>query len=648
MLTIRPVTRTTGGNENERYLRVTETTYQIGATAVTVYGADAHNRGPESLHPDAAVTLHIHGDIDENDGFVAVHMHSEYWSRPTFGTDLCTVPDRTQGLIIKKKDGDYAVLLPIVSENYKCDLRGDTDGLCAVLFSWYDKLQDCKAPAFAYAEGADPYILLYACAEAGLTALGRGGVPRVKRRYPEIFEYLGWCSWDAMQIRVSEAGLLEKCREFKEKNIPVRWAILDDMWAEVRTFWDAPYDTFGDMVGLMHSSPLYSFEADPIRFPHGLKSCIEKMNEMGMTVGMWHPATGYWRGIDPESPLFTEIKNLLIQRPDGRWIPSPEPGKMFLFYQKFHAFLRSCGAEFVKIDFQSCMRQHYRGIEPIGQTARKLQSAIEASVGMYFDNSLINCMGMASENMWNRMSSNISRCSDDFTPENRAWFAKHIMQCSYNSLIQGQFNTCDWDMWWTDDGQATKNSVLRAVSGGPIYVSDKLGRSNQHILEPLVLDDGRILRCDRPATPVRSNLTADPEHTDAAIMVQNTCCEGAAGVLAAFNIHANDAPAEVAFTPADICGMCASQTYAMYEYFTGEFRLLDHTDVYRYTLDNQDEFRLWILVPYVDNKAVFGIVDKMIAPKTVIRMTSNPLETEVACHGRFAYVQDGVLHITEM
>ena len=77
-------------------------------------------------------------------------------------------------------------------------------------------------------------------------------------------------------------------------------------------------------------------------------------------------------------------------------------------------------------------------------------------------------MGMASENMWNRQSTNISRCTDDFKPEDRAWFKKHILQCAYNSFVQGQFHICDWDMWWTDDGQAVKNSVLRAISGGPI------------------------------------------------------------------------------------------------------------------------------------------------------------------------------------
>jgi len=44
-------------------------------------------------------------------------------------------------------------------------------------------------------------------------------------------------------------------------------------------------------------------------------------------------------------------------------------------------------------------------------------------------------------------------------------------------------------MWWTDDSQAVKNSVLRAISGGPVYVSDKLDRSREDVLKPLALSN---------------------------------------------------------------------------------------------------------------------------------------------------------------
>ena len=646
MLTIHPYMTARSGETCDRYIPVTEEDFG-DAKVVRV---SAHCRF-SPLHPEKAVTLELSGDFSENDGYTAVYMYSDFWSRPYFDTDLAKVPDRTQGIFIRKKDGSYTVILPLVSDTYKCDLRGGENGLTAVLFSWYDKLWTCEAPAFVYAEGENPFELAEVCAKAGMEALGMGGRVREERRYPEIFEYLGWCSWDAMQIRVSEEGLLSKVKEFKDKNIPVRWSILDDMWADIREFRGAEYADFGEMCRLMHGSSLYSFEADPIRFPNGLKHCIKAMNDEGMAVGMWHPATGYWRGINPESPLFEEVRDLLVETADGRYIPSPEPGKAFQFYDRFHTFLQSCGADFVKVDYQSDLRGLYRALNlmPVGKEARTLQTAIEASVGAHFGGDIINCMGMASENMWNRQSSMISRCSDDFQPENRPWFTKHILQCSYNSMVQGQFMTCDWDMWWTDDGQAVKNSVLRAVSGGPIYVSDKLGRSKKEILDPLCFDDGRILRCDRPAVPAKDCLTVNPETSENAFLVQNTCCDGGAGVIAAFDLRADNASVSGAFSADTVYGLEEADSYLVYEHFSGGWAVIGKSDVYRFTLNDQDDFRLYLIVPVIDGIACVGVTEKMIAPLTIERIdvdseTDTLISGEFRCSGTFVYWQNGELH----
>ena len=76
-------------------------------------------------------------------------------------------------------------------------------------------------------------------------------------------------------------------------------------------------------------------------------------------------------------------------------------------------------------------------------------------------------------------------------------------------------------MWWTDDGQAEKNALMRAVSGGPIYVSDQLQRSRPQVLRPLATDDGRILRCDRPGMPTADCVTKDPTVSGEAMKLQN-------------------------------------------------------------------------------------------------------------------------------
>lgn len=575
--------------------------------------------------------------------FMADYRHSEYWCRPAFGSELKQIPDETQGLLLRHGDGRFTAVLPVVSETYKCVLRGEEDGtLTARLFSWYEGLTSCRGLALALKTGENPYALLRDCCREALKALNNGCAPREERQYPEVFEYLGWCSWDALQIRVDEAGLLEKCREFQQKGIPVRWAIIDDMWAEVHSFYGAKYDSFDQMVELMHQSPLYEFEGDPKRFPHKLAGCIERMKAFGLKVGVWHPTTGYWFGIDPEGPLFQRLKDCLIQAPDGRWVHSPELGKAFSYYHELHQFLKKSGADFLKIDNQSMSRRFFRGVMPVGQAARNLHTALEASCGTYFGNRLINCMGMGSEDLWNRPFSAVSRCSDDFLPDNRPWFTKHILQCSYNSLIQGQFLWCDWDMWWTNDRQAVKNSVLRAVSGGPVYVSDKIGDSRPEVLWPLMLADGRILRADRPAVPTVDCLTENPETSGRLFKLQSRC--GSCGVIAAFNLDAENRPVTGHISPAQAEGL-DEEEYVIYEHFTRAFRIVKREERLPVELPTQDDFALYVIVPYRNGFAPIGLCGKFLSPKTIASADGETVRLKEG--GTFAFVKDGRLVLEE-
>lgn len=553
--------------------------------------------------------------LSDVESWMANWRRKEFWCSPMFGTKLQNIPNNTQGFIYQKKDSTYGVILPVVSEKYKCVLEGNEKGnIEARLCSWCEGLNECKALAFLFAEGAEPYELLKQCTSVGLKLLNNGCRTCEERRYPEIFEYLGWCSWDAFQIRVSEEDILKKCEEFKAKSIPVKWAIIDDMWGEVHNFYDVKYDTREEMFRLMHASKLYSFKADPKRFPNGLKNCIEKVNEFGIKVGMWHPTTGYWCGIDPEGEIYRDLKDCLIKTAEGYYIPTYEQNKAYKYYNAYHDYLRNSGAEFVKIDNQSMTRRFYKKLAPVGEVARQFHNAIEASVGQHFDNVMINCMGMANEDMWNRSVSPISRCSDDFKPEDRAWFAKHIMQCSYNTIVQGQFYYCDWDMWWTDDGQAVKNSILRAVSGGPIYVSDTLDRSRAEILKPLALSDGKILRPDKQAMPTLDCLTEDPLTSGKVFKLQNIA--NGSGVLAAFNIDAENGKVSGNISPADVIGL-KGEEFAVFEHFSKELKILKYDESFELTLTDNDEFKLYIIVPLKDGNGVIGRTDKFISPKTV-------------------------------
>lgn len=564
--------------------------------------------------------------------YMADCRHSEYWCRPFFGKELWQLKNRCQCLLYRKNDGDWGAVLPLVSKDYKCELYGSERGAEAKLFSWCENLKTCRAPAFVWCEGDNPYTLLQNCAKSAAKYLGEGLKTIDQREYPEILEYLGWCSWDAMEIRVSEESLLQKCEEFKRKNIPVKWIIIDDMWGEVHEFYGAEYKNREEMFRLMHSSTLYDFAADPVRFPDGLKGAVKKINRYGTEVAVWHPTTGYWAGITKDGPLAQKQKENLLLAKNGYLIPSYDSEKAYGFYTAFHSFMKKSGVRFVKIDNQSMTNRYYRNFDSVGQVSRQFHGAMEKSVKKHFDGVMINCMGMASEDMFNRSDSPVSRCSDDFQPDNREWFRKHILQCSYNCLVQGQFYFEDWDMWWTHDGQGLKNSVIRAISGGPVYISDKLNGSVPELLAPLILKDGRILRCDRPATPTRDCLTVDPLNSKQIFKLQNVC--GESGVIAAFNLQSDGGKETGYVSPADVENI-KGEEFAVYEHFTREFRVLKRDERLNLTLENGDCFKLFIIVPLKNGNCVIGRTDKYISPKTV-----RPGENEPVEPGPYAFVKD--------
>jgi len=566
--------------------------------------------------PDRAVVT-VFDESGEITDFMADVLHSPFWCRPQFGHSFAEVPDSTQALLYKNASGLYGCILPLCSGKYVTSLTSENGKLCAVTFANSDSLTECETTALLFAEGENPYELMNAAAKEAARILGTGLRMRTERRYPEVFEYLGWCSWDSLEIWVNEAEVLEKCEEFREKSIPVCWGILDDMWADIAWTQKLPkFTPHSTSFKVMHASAMNDYEADPERFPNGLAGCIGKMKEeYGLKVGVWHPASGYWAGLEPGGKADEKLAGFTMRTHENLIMPDlRDAGKAYQFYNTIHTFLRNCGADFLKIDNQSFLRRRYRGDVPVGEAAKNLHAGIEGSVGANFGGDLINCMGMAAESMFSRKNSAVSRCSDDFQPENREWFAKHVMQCAYNGLVQGQFYYNDWDMWWSDDGQAMKNSILRALSGGPIYVSDRIGRSRAEIFWPLCFSDGRILRPDNVAVPTEDCLLSNMAETARPMKVFNMA--GETGYLGAFNLLTDGTAAVGTVSPAEIPELCGDR-FVMYEYFSGEYKVVAREEKIDVTLRDADDFRLYSFTPIECGQAVLGDVTKFISVRAV-------------------------------
>ena len=553
------------------------------------------------------LTLSLENDIR---ACMADVLYTPHWCRPAFFTSPAEAPKNTQALLWQYTDGSYGAILPICADGFISTLQGQDGALTLTVTTYEGNTALCDTTAAVFGRDTDPYRLLSAMAAEASTICH---TPlRGARAYPEVFEYLGWCSWDAMEIWVNEGDLLKKCAELRDGGVPVRWVILDDMWAQVDWARELPpFTSHTISFPTMHASKLHHLEADPARFPKGLAHTVSEIKKFDLEVGIWHPVTGYWAGLTEGSPAHAALAPYVHTVKDRIYPDLRDEQKVYGFYSTWHRFLKDCGVSFMKIDNQSFLRQTYTDTLPLGDAAKNMHRGLERSVNEHFGGALINCMGMASENMLSRPCTAISRCSGDFQPENRAWFTRHILQCAYNGLFQGQFFYNDWDMFWTDDTQALRNSVVHAVSGGPIYVSDKLQRTRAEVLTPLCLPDGRILRCDEVAVPARAWLCDNPTQSDRAFALINRADETV--YYAAFNLHAENAAVGGSLTPREL-GF--TEDVVLYEYFSGTGVRLHSDQSYTFTLPDNDAVLLFSLTPYRGCPCVIGLSEKMIAAKT--------------------------------
>ena len=531
---------------------------------------NARNGAACGFAPERALTFTL-GEL-KPDALLGSRHDGPWWMYPTFGDDFSALAPRTQSLLVRSGSLSYH-LLPLTGDSFRCEfdagkleITSDTSGICRLTGAF-----------LAVAASTDPLAAVEADYR-GARKLGGLRVPlRSERSLPGFFRGFGWCTWDAFYKEVSSDKIYEKLAEFKSKNIPVKWVIIDDGWMT----------TNGDKLS--------GFDIDRSKFPEGLKATIARMkNEFGVEkVGVWHAFNGYWRGIDAESSLYAAQRENLSITPSGLALPSLDPERAFRFWDAWHSFLASEGVDFLKVDNQSSNSTHILGALPTAEGCRIAHSAIERSIEKNFGGAVINCMGMDMENVLARPMSAVSRNSDDFFPKRERGFIKHLTQNVYNAIWHSQLYFCDFDMWWSDHFEsAVQSGVLRAISGSPIYVSDKIGESNHDNILPTIDDDGTVMLCDEAARPTLDCVYTDCTAEKKLLKVWNRA--GDSFAIAAFNV--NDEPVSDTVDFSAIPGLSPDTEYVAYEFFSKKFtRICSFEDV-QLTLP-KDGVAVWSIYP---------------------------------------------------
>lgn len=573
----------------------------------------------EYLSSENGVVIHV-SEVGHIQGLMANYRHKDWWTRPYFHRDVTTLPDRTQSLLWRT-GGSYYHLLPVCDSIYKSELRGAKQGFDISLSSYDGGHNRCYSLAFVLGKGENPFLLSKQMIQKATEIQGKTRTIEEKR-YPEILDYFGWCSWDAFYHEVDEAGILEKTKELRKKQVPAKWIMIDDGWSNT------------------DEERLCSFDADAVKFPNGLQHVAEQLKNLyGIkSIGVWHTFAGYWGGIDPNSDLASQMANHLYETNSQKIIPYPDSGRGYGFWNAWHSYLSQQGIDFVKVDGQSAVNNFMMQQMPVGVSANESHKALEASVGIHFDHCMINCMGMAPENFWNRPISSVSRSSDDFVPEDDGGFAEHALQNVYNSYYHGELYWGDWDMFWTQHKDAHRHALLRAVSGGPIYTSDPVDQTDPDILLPLMYRDGRILRCDQPGRPTEDTLTKDPTEEKVPLKVWNVC--GDAGILAAYNIHKSGKQVQGSISPSDIEG-CQNGSYIIYDYFNKRVYDMKYDQKRKISLD-KEEFSLYIILPKRELFTPIGLINKYIAPATYSFQyeTNEQVVVQIREGGTFAFIAE--------
>ena len=144
--------------------------YELDGVTLTAVRGEWH--GNKALDSECGAEIGMTPDGEFT--YMADVRHSEFWCSPRFGkSGDYTQVDECQYFVYRKPDGVFGVIVPVVSDDYKCILVGRGEKLAARLFSWKDGLKECDTLACVTAEGDDPLYLTELCVRLAVKLLGR-------------------------------------------------------------------------------------------------------------------------------------------------------------------------------------------------------------------------------------------------------------------------------------------------------------------------------------------------------------------------------------------------------------------------------------------------------------------------------------------
>ncbi|XP_057440007.1 galactinol--sucrose galactosyltransferase-like isoform X1 [Lotus japonicus] len=460
---------------------------------------------------------------------------------------------------------------------------------------------------------------------------------------PSVVDKFGWCTWDAFYLKVDPTGVREGVKALTDGGCPPGMILIDDGWQSICHDEDPVSDSSGmnrTSAGEQMPCRLIKFQENP-KFREyggggkGLGAFVRDLKEEFRSVEqvyVWHALCGYWGGVRPHVEGMPEAKvvaprlspglkmtmeDLAVDKIVSSGVGLVPPQMVQKLYDGLHSHLESAGIDGVKVDvihLLETLSEEYGGRVDL---AKAYYKALTTSVKKHFKGngviaSMEHCndffllgteaiaLGRVGDDFW---------CTDPSGDVNGTYWLQgcHMVHCAYNSLWMGNFIHPDWDMFQSTHPCAEFHAASRAISGGPIYVSDCVGKHNFKLLKTLALPDGSILRCQGYALPTRDCLFQNPLH-DGKTMLKIWNLNKYTGVLGLFNCQGggwcpvtrrNKSASEFSHTvtcsarPKDIewsngkCPICIEgvDVFAVYLFKEGKLKLMKSSDELKVSLE---------------------------------------------------------------
>lgn len=583
-----------------------------------------------TIHTDRApprVVLSVES-VNDLDRFVCSHRKEPFFMSAKAGETLNEIPLETQWLGIRHTDGTYSVYFSMAFETYRTAFHGEDGQLFITAVTGNDAVSTDAFCAYYKISGSNFYELVAIAARSVRDRFDTCAL-RTQKQTPAFLNDFGWCTWDSFYDLVKAEDIPKGLESFKKGGIVPKLLILDDGW-----------QTTADQHLSRGQWKLSDFVPNE-KFGGNLRETIAQAKAYGAEkFFVWHAVLGYWGGADPQASKMQKYRPYYSKavHTDGirkvnptRWESEHfdfgmiDPNTAAEFYDDYHASLQAQGVDGVKIDVQSAIEGHGSRIV----LTKAIRQGMETSAEKHFDGNLINCMSCSNDHIYHCKKSNLMRSSNDFFPDDPLSHSNHIYTNAVNSIWMSQFLWCDWDMFQTGHPYGSYHAASRAISGGPVYVSDRVDEHDFDLIRSLTDREGHLLRCSAVAMPTTDCLFTDPVANNSLYKIFNRNAYNSVVGVFAFG----GGMRSIQVSPSDVPGNTEGK-YAVYSHKTGKTAVLSWNQTVEVSLERM-QWDILTISRIENGVAVIGLTEKLNSGGAVrkVERGSSELLVQVADEG---------------